>query len=465
MIQVALGSLLAAQATTCQNQGRTRDPLVPAGKNNSTTRNCASFTLNIPLIGSVTSPAQCEDSYTWRDADLFTCAGTGSGPDLCCDPNDHKQLVQLFGPSNTCPQPPAVMPANMQAAFNIVNCGTPAPGRKTYNNSAKCFPCTEPKCKGLTGKSVSSTFGDPGHGEQVGDYLAWYKNPDVYLPAADPSLVAGWGSANANIAATDLPPVMRELWLAMPPLECVQGLVASVVRTETDGNGETWTHKFVLQGAVAGDGRFSLSSTTDYEGSDGTIAATCDVSYDHRALYRGEHDATFYAAICQDRDDFVTVFQTVFAETLPLIDWARGPCYIPLRNDISWESAPAMADIDGVSIPVLQVTETYPTLNLPGQRVYDVDASGSQPRVLRIRTFLGEDVTNERTFGNFAELEPGAWRPTHMVTKWFLAGDQDPYITETLEVREARPANPDDVASWRRGSDQNKWQIFRASQD
>jgi hypothetical protein len=460
---IVLATLLATLEglrAQCPDTGRVRDPNAPAGKSQSTNRQCASFTLSIGIV-SVSSPTTCEDSYVWRDGDLFHCGGTANG--LCCVPNDHKQWVTLFGPSNTCPQPPAAMPSTVQEAFNIINCGKPTQGRKTFNNSAKCYGCDQPQCAGTTGNpGIASTHGDPAHGELVGGYIAWYKNPDVHLPPAEASLVAGWGAQIANIPASELPSLMRELWLSVQPMEYVQGLVASVVRTEVVGNGELITHSYVLKGSVAADGRFSLTSTSEYEGPGEVVQANFDVSYDHRALYRGQQGATFYSAFSQARPDFVTHFRTVFAEVIPVIDWVRGPLCVPLRSDISWESSPAIVEIGGAPTAVIQIVETYPTLSLPGRRVYDVDGSGVAPRVLRIRTMQGESVLVERLFSAHRELEPGVSRPMKMITRWFEPGASIAHTTETLDVRQVRLAADDEVKSWRRASDQNKWHIFRA---
>ncbi|MEQ1631942.1 MAG: hypothetical protein ABL997_06185 [Planctomycetota bacterium] len=436
----------------CPDQGRTK--IEKAGKSNSTTRNCATFTLSIGVV-TVTSPAQCEDSFVWRDADEFGCGG--SLPGYCCDPNDHRVNIKIYGPSNTCPQPPAALPGSVEEAFNIINCGTPKLTRQTYNNSAKCKECKTPECDGLP-----SAVGEPAHGEDTGDYIAWYGNPDNLLPAADPSVVAGWGSALENMPASELPDLMRQVWLSCAPIECAVGLEASVERAQVDSEGITRYFSYDVQGSAAADGRFLLSSTSDYEANGQIVPTTFDLSYDHKALYRGAVGSPFYAAFPQSRADFKRHFETIFAEVLPLLDWVRGPCCIPLRSDIAWDSSPSVVDIDGVSVPVVQVVETYPTLGLTGSRVYDIDASGMEPRVLRIRTVDSAGNTlQERLFREHAEIAPGTTRPMVMTTRLFYAGSTTPHDTTTLKVGQMRIATVNSVPSWRRGSNLAKWYVFK----
>lgn len=456
-LTTGLSSVLALLAGTtllgqCPNQGRVK--IDHAGKSNSSNRQCATFQITVG-VAQITSPAQCEDSFVWRDADEFQCGGTLA--DHCCDPNDHRVNISLFGPSNTCPQPPVVMPTNLKEAFSVINCGSPVLTRQTFNWSAKAKKCDSPDC----GKNAVTSSADPQHNEENGGYTAWHGQPDPILPPADSNALAGWAQQLHNIPATELPELMRKLWLSCPPWTAVDGLQAKVVRTVTGADGTSRTFSYSLRGAAAEDGRFSMASTSIYESGGQEYPTTFDVSFDHRALYRGAVGASFYSAIARTRSDFHTHLTTVFAEVLPVLDWVRGPLWIPLRNDIAWESAPAIVSIAGQSIPVLQITERCPNLNLPGRRVYDVDASGAEPRVLRIRSF--DEANNcvlEREFSDFATVAPGETRPLHMVTRWFAPLAALPHATESLHVDEYRRVMPDSV-KWRRESDLGKWYVFR----
>ena len=455
LLQVVVCVAVAGAAVAqCPDKGRTK--IDKAGISNETNRNCASF--SITLFGfTFATPPQCRDSYVQRLDDEFACQGAPS-TGLCCL-NTGKARIKIFGPSNTCPQPPATMPTTVQEATNMVECREPVLIRNTFNTSAQEFTCaTTPACT----KKSKKQSGEPQHQEQAGAYIGWWGNPDSQLPAADPSLMAGWMAPIEDVHPSDLPAPMKELWATVPPISFAQGIVADVKLVNRLADGSYASFAFSLQGSAAADGRFSFTSTTAYEGPAGEVAELdVDVSYDHRALYVGSSGESFYGAYPQSMQGFLPFLLSSACEVMPILDWMKGPVWIPRVSSAQFSSDPAVLEVDGVVRQIVRVTEHYAGTSLLGSRTYDFDVQNGLPRILR--TVSKDEVGNvlvERTFSDHRLVEAGHLRPFSMTTISYVPGTATVRKEEKLVITEARACAESDVAKWRRSSPVDKWFLF-----
>lgn len=460
---VALTAILAAVSLDtgavgqCPNEGRTK--IEKAGISAETTRNCATFSVSV-LGFTFSTPGSCRDSYVQRLDDEFACQGARSTAN-CCRLTG-KARINIFGPTNTCPQPPAVMPTTVREAAAIVACSEPVLQRKTFNWSAQEHACAStPQCS----KTSATQSGQLAHMEVSGHYMGFWGNPDSQLPPADPAVLAGWMTPFEDVHPNELPQVMRNLWTAVPPVPFAQGIVAEVSISNRLADGTQAIFSFALRGSAAADGRFSFSSSSNYEGPSGeTAELETDVSYDQRALYLGSVGEDYYGAYPRSLDGFLPLLLSSACEVMPIIDWMKGPLWIPRTSAAHFASDPANFTVDGSTYNGVRVTEYYsPGSGLLGSRTYELDVHLGLPRVHRIqaRDEVG-NVLITRTFSDHRPFGEGQLRPFAMTTTtWLAPGSTTILREEKLKISEARRCAETDIKVWRRSSKVDKWYLFR----
>jgi hypothetical protein len=399
------------------------------------------------------------DSYVQRLDDEFACQGQIS-PGYCCLLTG-KARIKIFGPTNTCPRPPATLPTSFDEATLALQCTEPTLERETFNTSAQDFACNStPECS----KKAKKQSGEPQHNQNFIGYVGWWGNPDSQLPPADVTTLAGWLTPLQTVPPDSLPAPMNVMWNTIAPLPVVNGIVAEVKITNRLANGTDKTFKYQIEGAAAADGRFSVASTTGVEGPNGEVVEmTADVSYDHRALYLGSQGSNFYSAYARSLPGFTSLLLGSACEVVPVLDWVRGPAWIPRVSAAHFSTDPAVLTVNGVVTQVVRVTEHYPGSTLLGSRVYDFDTHNGQLRLLRTAARNEQGlVLEERTFSDH-HLFAGGYRPFTMRTISYMPGTTQIVREVELSVSEARACAETDVKTWRRSSDVDKWYLIKAT--
>jgi hypothetical protein len=451
-----MAALVAASALTaqCPDTGRTK--IEKAGISAETMRQCATFSVTV-LGLTIASAGTCRDSYVQRLDDEFACHGQAA-PGFCCRMTG-KARINIFGPTNTCPVPPAVMPQTLADATLALQCSEPRLQRQTFNWSAQDHDCAStPSCS----RKAKKQSGEPRHNQDQVAYLGWWGNPDSRLPTADASTVAGWLAPLQDVLPGSLTAPMGDMWNAVAPLPVVSGIVADVAITNRLTDGSFKTFKFRVEGAAAADGRFSVASTTGVEGPNGEVVdMTADMSYDHRAFYVGSQGENFYSAYPRNLPSFTALLLASACEVVPVLDWVRGPAWIPRVSAATYSTDQAVINVNGVPTQVVRVAEQYPGSSLSGSREYDFDTYDGKLRLLRTAS---RDMTGalliERTFSEHRAFA-GGYRPFSMATTWYVPSSSEVSREVVLSVSEARMCAEADVRTWRRGSNVDKWYIIK----